>query len=262
MKSANWVLEDWKAGFAHYRFWWRFGLLDIRLRYRRTVLGPFWLTMSFGVSAAALTFVYTTLFNMPTRSFFAYLISGLAVWGLIAGLVTDGCMTFIQQSHLVQQHRLPLLAHALRSVVVGFLVFLHNIVVVIGALIVFGVGIGWPTLLAVPAVGLVLVNGVWVAMLFGMLSARFRDLPQLVTVLVSVAFFVTPVFWYKDMLGGRGYITTFNPLYSFLEMVRAPLLGQLPPMLSVGIVLGITVAGWLTTFLYACRFQPKLTYWV
>lgn len=262
MREARDVLADWKAALGNYRFWWRFGLLDIRLRYRRTLLGPFWVTLSFGVSAVALSLVYSLLFKVSRGSYFAYLIVGLAVWSMMATLITEGCTTFVRYSQLIQQHPLPILVHPLRSVVSTFLVFAHNLIVVVIALAVAGVGVGWPTLFALPAIALMLVNGVWVALLLGMLCARFRDLPQLVTVLVNIAFLVTPIFWYRDMLAGRPQFVDFNPLYAFLEVVRSPLLGQLPPLAALHIVLLATVGGWVVTFLVAVRLQPKLPYWL
>ena len=237
-------------------------MLDIRLRYRRTVLGPFWVTLSFALSSIAMTIVFATLFKMTEREYFAYLISGLAVWALISSLVNEGCMTFIQQAPLMQQQPLPILAYALRSVTVIFIVFLHNLVVVAVALLLFGPGFGWATLALVPGLAMILLNGVWMTMLLGMLSARFRDLPQIIATLVNILFFVTPVFWYKHMLGARGYISDLNPLYSLLELVRSPLLGSLPPTRSVAIALAMTAVGWIATFLYARRFQAKLTYWL
>jgi ABC-type polysaccharide/polyol phosphate export permease len=262
MRDARDVLADWKAGLANYRFWWRFGLLDIKLRYRRTLLGPFWVTLSFGVSAVALSLVYSMLFQVTAHSYFAYLIVGLAVWGLMSTLIIDGCTTFVRHSQLIQQQPLPILVHALRSVVGNFLVFVHNFVVVAIALVIAGVGVSWPTLLAIPALVVILFNGVWVALLLGMLCARFRDLPQVVAMLVNIGFLVTPVFWYKQMLAGRARFVDLNPLYAFLEFVRSPLLGQLPPITAVQVVLVATLAGWLLTFLVALRLQPRLSYWV
>jgi ABC-type polysaccharide/polyol phosphate export permease len=261
---AQGILAGWWAGIANHHFWWRFGVLDIRLRYRRTLLGPFWVTLSFALSSIALTIVFSTLFNISAKSYFAYLISGLAVWSLISSLVNEGCMTFIQQGPLLQQHALPVMAYALRSVVVVFLVFLHSLIVVILALLLFDSKFGWATLALIPGLAVILLNGIWMAMLFGMLCARYRDLPQISTTLTSIAFFVTPVFWYKDMLSksGRGYIADLNPLYSLLELVRSPLLGSLPPGRAIVISIAFMLAGWTITYIYARRFQARLTYWV
>jgi ABC-2 type transport system permease protein/lipopolysaccharide transport system permease protein len=262
MRETRAVLADWRAGLINYAFWWRFGVLDIKLRYRRTLLGPFWVTLSFGISAVALTFVYSMLFRVSAESYFAYLIVGLAVWGLLSTLLIDGCTTFVRYGAIIQEHPLPIFAHALRSVIGNFLVFAHNLIVVALAVALAGVGVRWPMLLAIPAVAVVLLNGVWVAMLLGMLCARFRDLPQLVALLVNIAFLVTPVFWYKHMLAGRARFVDWNPLYAFLEFVRAPLLGQLPPLTSVEVVAVATLAGWLLTFVIARRLQPSLSYWL
>lgn len=262
VSSSGSILASWKAAIASYHFWWRFGVMDIRLRYRRTVLGPFWITLSFGVSSFALTIVFSTLFKMSTQSYFAYLISGLAVWTLISSMITEGCTIFINQGSLMQQYPLPILSYALRSIVVTFLVFLHNLAVVVVALLLFHAEFGWATLAVIPGLALILLNGAWMAMLFGMLCARFRDLPQIITTLVSIVFFVTPVFWYKDMLGTRGYIAELNPLYSLLELVRSPLLGTLPSTKAIVTALVMTIAGWIVTFFYARRFQAKLAYWV
>src|SRR5262245_22150620 len=98
MREVREVVVSWKAAVAQYAVWWRFGVLDIRLRYRRTLLGPFWVTLSFGVSAVALSFVYSLLFNVAAGRYSAYLIVGLAVWGLIAALITEGCTTFVRYS--------------------------------------------------------------------------------------------------------------------------------------------------------------------
>jgi ABC-type polysaccharide/polyol phosphate export permease len=259
---SNKVLADWRTGIANYHYWWRFGAMDIRLRYRRTALGPFWVTVSFAMSAAAMTFVFSHLFNVSRQDYFAYLIAGLAVWTLISGMIVEGCSTFITQGGLLQQHSLPALACALRSVTVSFLGFLHNLVVVAVALLVFAPRVGWHTLAAIPGLVVVLLNGLWMALLFGMLCARFRDLPQIIGALVNITFFVTPVFWYKDTLGARGYIADYNPLFSLLDLVRAPLLGGLPSAHSAVMAIAVTLGGWLLTFLYSRRYQATLAYWV
>jgi ABC-type polysaccharide/polyol phosphate export permease len=261
-RAAHAVLADWRAGLVNYRIWWRLGLLDMKLRYRRTLLGPFWVTLSFAGSAAALTLVYATLFKLSTASYFAYVISGLAVWGLMASMITQGCTTFVRNGLLIQHQPLPLSLHPLRSVVSELLVFAHNLLVVVVVLAVSGVGLGWRTLLALPALALLLINGVWVTLLLGMLCARFRDLSQVVVMLMNIAFLVTPVFWYRQMLAERTYLVDLNPLHAFLECLRAPLLGQLPEPASMWMVLVVTVTGWLLTFVVAVRVQSRIPYWL
>lgn len=262
MKAAIlYVIRDWLAGLRHWHFWWNFGLLDISLRYRRTYLGPFWLTLSFLLSAAGLALVYSTLFKVDHRSYIAYLVSGLAVWGLVSSMITDGCTTLTRHANLIREHNLPLLAHAMRTVIGNVLIFSHNLGVVLVAIAVFHEP-SWKMLAAIPALAVILINGAWLTVLFGLICARFRDLPPLISVAINLLFLVTPVFWYKDMLQGRSYIADYNPLFYFVDILRSPLMGEYPSLHTLTVMAGITVAGWLATFIVAVRMQPKLAYWV
>jgi len=132
----------------------------------------------------------------------------------------------------------------------------------VAAILVFG---GRPSpVMLLAGVGIVVIalNGVWMSVFFGLISARFRDLPPLITTLVSLSFLITPVFWYRDMLRTRAMIADANPFYHFIELVRAPLLGQFPASLTVAYVAAVTVIGWALTLLVAARLQPRLAYWV
>lgn len=256
------VLRDWFAGFRHWRFWWNFGLLDISLRYRRTYLGPFWLTISFTLSAIGLALVYSTLFKVEHRSYIAYLVSGLAVWGLVSSMITDGCTTLTRHASLIREHSLPLLAHAMRGVVSNTIIFGHNLVVVLGAILFFNDALNWKMLLALPALAILIINGAWLTILFGLICARFRDLPPLISVAINLLFLITPVFWYKEMLQSRSFIADYNPLFYFIDILRSPLLGEYPSLQTMTVIAVITVVGWSVTFIVAARMQPKLAYWV
>lgn len=262
MNAAISVLKDWSRGFAFWSYWWRFGLLDISLRYRRTYLGPIWITLTFAITAGMLGLVYSTLFAVDTREYIPYLVTGLAVWMFVSGLISEGCTILIQRASVIREHKLPLLVHAIRTVVTATVIFLHNAVVIIATVLIFRGHLPATALLAVVGILVIAFNGVWMTLLFGLICARFRDLPPLITTIVNVSFLVTPVFWYSDMLRSRPIIVDANPFFHFIELVRAPMLGELPGALTVGYVATVTCAGWLTTLVLATRLQPRLAYWV
>lgn len=262
MSATTRVLDDWARGALWWQFWWRFGLLDVTLRYRRTYLGPIWITLTFAMTAAGLAFVYSVLFGVDITTFIPYLVAGLAAWMFISGLITEGCTSLIRHAGLIREQNLPILGHAIRNVVSALAVFLHNFAVAVAAILIFG---GRPSpvmLLAVVGIAVIALNGVWMSVFFGLLSARFRDLPPLVSTLVNLSFLITPVFWYRDMLRARAMIADINPFYHFIELVRAPLLGQVPAPLTIAYVAAVTAIGWALTLLVAARLQPRLAYWV
>lgn len=256
------ALNDIHAGWQRRGLWSTMGLQDIRGRYRRSVIGPFWLTLSMGIMVAALGFLYGAIFGQDLREYLPYLAAGFVCWGLISSLALDGTRAFIANEGLIKQLTAPLSIHVYTIVWSNLIVFLHNVWIYFLVALWFGKVPDWPMLLMIPALAILLFNGVWVALLLGLLSARFRDIPQIVASIVQVMFFLTPVIWTPEMLPGRALILDLNPFYYFIELVRAPLLGQVP---SAQIFLGIaviTVTGWICAIIFYTIYRWRLAYWV
>ena len=215
-----------------------------------------------GVMVGALGLLYATLFKIDVANYLPFLALGFIVWGLISGLINDGCATFVSAGGLIKQGGLPLSTHCYRVVWRNLIIFAHNIVIFAVVAIIFAVWPGWPGLLAVPGLFLVCANGLWLTLLLGLVSARFRDLPQMVASIVQVAFFVTPIIWTPALLPGRALMLDLNPFYHLVELVRAPLLGQVPSPTSWLAVMGITIGGWLITFVMYRRYRRRIAYWM
>jgi ABC-2 type transport system permease protein/lipopolysaccharide transport system permease protein len=128
--------------------------------------------------------------------------------------------------------------------------------------VLFGIFAGTAGLLVVPGLILVIANAIWVGLLFGTVCARFRDIPQIVESVMRLAFFVTPVIWMPDQLGGRAYLALFNPFSYFVELIRAPLLGEVPSALTWGLALAVTAGGWVLAALVFVRFRARVAYWL
>ena len=140
--------------------------------------------------------------------------------------------------------------------------FAHNIWVFLLVALWFGVDLAW-TLLWVPVALLVLLlNGLWIALFLGLLSARFRDVPLIVASVVQVLFFITPVIWKPEMLPGRALWLDLNPFYHLVEIMRAPLLGQTPALDNWLTVILITVVGWAVALFFYSAYRWRVAYWV
>ena len=145
----------------------------------------------------------------------------------------------------------------------------HNLIIWLLLILIFPRHLGWEFFLCIPALALLLVNGVWVAMFFGMVATRFRDVAPLLEALVQLLFYVTPIVWttrtLKDQGGEvaqRAMLAEVNPLYHYLEIVRAPLIDEPLAAYHWGIVLACTVAGVLITLLAMKRWRFRVPYWV
>jgi len=258
---AGW--EDIIGGLRYWRIWWLVAVSDIRQRYQRSLLGQFWLTISMGVTIGAIGFVYSVLFNQDLATYLPFLGIGIVCWGLIAGLLTEGCTAFKQSADFMRQSRLPRSVFVYRVLLRNLIVFAHNLVIVALILIVFAVPVGWTILLVVPGLLLTLVTGVWVGLLLGTLCARFGDLPQIIASLVQIAFFVTPVIYRSDAVSGRLWVVThLNPFASFLALLRDPLLGQVPEATHYAMAALFAVGGFAVTLPIFARFRARIVYWL
>lgn len=257
------ALFDLVEGARVTHLWGRLGWQDIRRRYRRSTLGPFWITISMGMLVAVLGTLYGGLFKVEATNYVPYLTLGFVIWTLVNGLITDGCTAYVAASNIIQQARLPLSVHVYRVVWRNLIIFFHNAVIFVVVAIIFMVWPGWTGLLAIPGMVLLCVNGVWVGMLLGAFAARFRDIPPIVASIVRIAFFVTPIIWMPELLPNRAVLPmNLNPFFHVLEVVRAPLLGELPSAVSWLAMIGYTLVGGAATFVIYVRYRWRIAYWV
>lgn len=256
------ALLDLIRGARAHHLWGLLGWQDIRRRYRRSILGPFWITISMGVFVAALGTLYGTLLRVEISEYVPYLALGFIGWTLISSMLTDGCTAFTAAEGIIKQVSQPLSVHLYRIVWRNVIIFCHNAVIFVVVAVLFSVWPGVTGWLALPGLVLLCLNGAWAGLLLGIVSARYRDLPPLVASIMRVAFFLTPIIWMPSLLPGRSVLLEFNPFFHLLELVRAPMLGQLPGLVSWLAVAGITLGGWLVTFAMFRRYRWRIAYWV
>lgn len=240
------------------------GWQDIRQRYRRSSLGPFWLTMSMGVLIGALGLIFGTIFSTPMKNFLPFLTIGLILWTHLSTTLNEGCTGFTDAEAIIKQINVPLFAHILRVLWRNLIIFFHNIIVFPLVLLFFRQPLPAGALLAIPGLAVLVVNLAWMALLLGVFCARFRDVPQIVASLLQVIFYLTPIIWMPEMVPKRAslLILDANPFFHLIEIVRAPLLGTIPSILSWQIAGGIALLGWSVTLVFYGRFRSRIAYWL
>ncbi|MDN6431719.1 MAG: ABC transporter permease [Corynebacterium flavescens] len=268
-KTFRAAFADLLQGARQRELWFMLGIQDIKQRYRRSVLGPFWITIATGVMAAALGLLYSMLFQIPTAQFLPHVTVGLIMWNFISGAIKEGSTVFIENEGLIKQLPAPLSVHVYRLVWRQTLFLAHNLIIWVLLIIIFPRHLGWEFLLIIPGLALLLVNGVWVAMFFGIVATRFRDIAPLLEALTQLLFYVTPIVWMTDTLenqGGavseRAKLAQLNPLYHYMEVVRAPMIGQPVEAYHWWIVIGCTLAGIGLAALAMRQWRFRVSYWV
>lgn len=256
------AIDDLATGFRSFNVWPMLGWQDIKQRYRRSALGPFWLTISTGALIFGMGPLYGKLLQQDISAYFPYLAISFVVWMLISNMINESCNAFISAEGYIKEVKLPLTVHVLRVVWRNILMFAHNFIIVLLVMLIYQRPIDWHVLLLPLGVLFIALNGVWIGLLFGILCARFRDIPQVIASLVQVAFFLTPVMWKPEMLGRHQWAVEFNPIYHFLEIARAPLLSRGTNLSSWIAVLSITVTGYAVMVFVFQRFRSRVAYWM
>jgi lipopolysaccharide transport system permease protein len=256
------ALEDLATGLRRWRLPAALARLDIRNRYRGSVLGPFWLTLSTAVMVVGLGLLYSSLFKMELAGYLPFIAVSLIVWTMISQTVTDACTSLTSAEGIIRQLPLPFSVHVLRCVFRNALVTAHSLPLVFLVFAACGTLPGAEVLLLVPGLALVAVNAFFVALFLGMLCARFRDIAPIVGSVMQLAFFMSPVLWKPELLGARAVWLPLNPFYALMETIRGPLVeGGVPALVWLAAV-AYTLLGAGIAVAFFIRFRGRIAFWV
>jgi lipopolysaccharide transport system permease protein len=256
------ALADLRDGFGQWRLALALARLDLRNRYRGSVLGPFWLTLSTVAMLIGLGFLYSALLSVPLVEYLPHLAVSLVVWQAMAGFVTDstGCLTAAEA--VIRQLPLPYTVHVLRCLFRNAITAAHSLPLILIVFVLSGTLPGPEALLALPGLVLILLAAFAAALFLGMLCARFRDIVQIVANIMQLAFFLTPILWKPELLKGLQWLLPLNPFYALLETVRGPLLAGGGPWAAWAAAVLYTAAAWAVALAFFIRFRHRLAFWV
>ena len=237
---------------------------DIRQRYRRSTLGPFWITISTGVMIACIGIIFGSLFKSPMSDFLPFLAAGLIIWGLISSTITEATSVFVAAEPIIKQLPLPLTTHIYRMIFRNLYIFFHNIIILPIVLLCVQRGINFNVFLFIPGLIVVTLNLIWIAILLSVVCSRFRDLTQIVASVLQIFFYVTPIIWLPALLPARASVMILepNPFYHLLAIVREPLLGNSPTFSNWIVSASLCLFGWLVSIKFFDKYRSRIAYWL
>ena len=242
---------------------WHWAWLDPVCQYRRSRIVPLWETVNVLVMVVGITVVSSAVIGGTALDMAPYIGLGVMIWSFITSAIMEGASTFIRNSKYITTTNLSIDLYAGRTLMKSIINFGHHIVLYFIGLFLLPIHIGWSTLLAIPGLILLFANAYWVIILFAFLCSRFRDVELIVRNLLQLAFFVTPVFWNPAAVPtDRKFIVDYNVLYYYIDIVRSPLLGQVPPLSHYITVLITTVLGYAIAFAVYRKMRRQLAFFV
>nr|WP_245305586.1 MULTISPECIES: ABC transporter permease [unclassified Bradyrhizobium] len=249
---------------AQFDRWGTLALMDISLRYRRTVIGPLWITLTLAATIVSVGTVYAALFKQEITGFLPPFAVGLIVWTLIATTLQEGSNIFVASGHLIKAVPAPLIVHVLQMIARNVLIFAHHLVIVVLLYVVMPWPLHWNIMLVVPGFAILLVVLLGGSVALGMLCARFRDIGSAIVSGLQFIFFLTPIIWTEDSVRGTAFhwLTRVNPFATLLDLVRKPLLSQ--PTDAEQWLLGLAYAIAMAVIGLGCyaRYRHRVAYWL
>lgn len=235
---------------------------DTKARYKRSMLGPLWLTLGAAIGVVGLGVVWSGLLNQDKSTLIPSLTIGLLLWQFMSGCVTESSSVFVRQSQVIRNLRLPYFIYPFQLIVKQLITLAHNLIIIVIVFMVYPPDLSFVSLFSIVGFVLLIINLTWISVLFGMLGARFRDVEQIIQALMPIIFFLTPVLYKAGHAGINQFIIWLNPFTYFITLVRDPLFGIMPETFVFGITAGIAFFGWLITVLVFEKYSTRIAFWI
>ncbi len=259
------ALADLKNGLKAWRAWLMLAYQDIKLRYRRSIIGPFWITLSMAITVYSMGYLYSHLFHTDLQVYFPFLVAGMLSWSLISTALIEVTEGFTTATGSIKQIKLPYSLYIHRIAIRNIIVFFHNILVIVPIIIIFhkNAKLNLHSLMLFPSLLIMYINTFTWGCIIALICARFRDITQMVKSLVQIIFFLTPVMWDPVILPANiRFYFLLNPFYALVDTIRSPLLGATISNLTLLITALVTIFGCIISFVMFSKYRSKIVYWL
>jgi ABC-type polysaccharide/polyol phosphate export permease len=257
------LASEFRDAVGQWRVWTLLAFYDVKGRYRRSLLGQFWIVISMAITVAALGLVYSVIFRLPISEYLIYISISYVIWMFLANMIQEASTTFIASEGYIKSSSHAILIHSFQMVARNSLILFHNMLIIPMVMLIFFRMPSWNALWFIPGLALVQFNAIIFSASVGIISLRFRDLPQIVASIVQLAFFLSPILWTIEQLPAeyRDYVY-FNPFAIFLELMREPLQGQQPSSQLWMLASVLTILNLGFASLVFAKYRKRVAYYV
>tara|TARA_B100001287_G_C22537117_1_gene460283 strand:+ start:83 stop:856 length:774 start_codon:yes stop_codon:yes gene_type:complete len=255
----NYFIEI-KRVFINYNIWVSVGFLDIKKRYRRSVLGPFWVTLSTLIISFSLSFIYSKIFKLDFFEYFNYLIVGFSIWSFVSTIITESANVFNENEGYIKNLNISLQNYIFKVVFRNLILFTHNLIIIIPLFFYTSTNYFEGFFFMVFAIILYFLFFINVSYFLGIICVRFKDVVFIIINLIQLIFFVTPILWKKEQFGDKQFIIDYNPFYHLVEIFRGPYYDQIN-VISYYVVAILILVLFLVNSILHNKFNHKIVYW-
>jgi len=242
---------------------WVMGQRGFTARGAGETLGKLWPTIGLAIRIAAVGIIFSLVFDRRTADYIPWLATGWAVWGMISSSITSAASVFSSSKSLMLSLPIPKESFLIKVVVTELLLLIQNMALVLLVIVLSGVSVNSSLLLVVPGILLTSIFLIGVGLFLAPLVAKYKDVGPFISSIVGVMFFILPIMWKSEDIKSDlvQMVLGLNPLYHYLQIVRLPLLSEVPTgmnylLATIGAFLALIVGVAVMN-----RTRDKIVYW-
>jgi ABC-type polysaccharide/polyol phosphate export permease len=255
--------HDLVDGARQWRLWHLLATADMRRRFARSRLGQFWIMLSSAIYISAIGVVWSQLWNQPPREILPFVAIGMMVWQLISSIINEATTALPSSSNYFLNQYTSTSAILYAVIYRNLFIFVLNIIFPLLICLALGVQFTLYTLMSIVGAVLLIITCTWIAFVVAIFCARFRDIVQIVSSVIQIVFFLTPILWKPELLPPESRaIVDWNPFAVLISIVRDPLLGRPVSAKYWAAACLLAFGGLLVTLPFFGRFRRRVVYWL
>lgn len=256
--------RDYYETFLRPITWIYLGYMDITMKYKRTLLGPWWNTLGICLIVGVLSTVWPLILSADFNFFIPYFSIGFVLWNWFSMTITESASSLVESENLVKQINIPLTTHLLRISIRNFISFIHNSVLLFFVVFYFNIEINFFDIIfkTLPGVFLIFFSLNSIGIILSIISLRFRDFINIIFFILQILFFFTPVLWHPSILNKGASMIELNLLFYWIDILRQPLLGLEIHQNSLLIIFLTSILFFVISLIFIGKYKNKIYYWL
>lgn len=257
------AITDMKNGLNMWRIWTSLSYDELKRTYSRSIFGFLWITLTFAAFIFVKLIIFSSILDNPDEQYYnAYLASGFYIWQYISLSVISAPRVFVNSESWIKNDPLPLSLYVYKQVMREIYNLLFSALVVVAAFMYIKYTVDLSSFQSLPALLIIIFNAVWVKYVLGVICTRYRDIDHLVKAIFTAMLFLAPIFWLPSQISPKLLnILWWNPIFHFMEIFRAPLLGDPVAPTSWVFVITTTIIGWAAALILYSKFRRRIVFW-
>ena len=243
---------------------WALSLKELRVRYKRSVLGFIWALLNPLLMMAVLTVVFSTITTMNIHGYAIFLLSALLPWSFFTQTLSYSVESIVSNAELLKKVRIPKAVFPLAAIVSNVINFLLSLLPMIIIVLLMRFPLHWTWFfLPIPLIALILFTA-GCAFFFAIANVFFRDVSHIIQIILSAWFYLSPVLYSLDFLPHRYHLFfRLNPMLYLLNGFRMAIYyGHLPSLANMAASLGLGLIALAAGFAVFRRFEKTAIFYI